>query len=93
MKIQSRGCGRVNNAIKQIADLGGDDSARKLWKKHIGYHRRSIAETAMYRFKALLGEKLKCRKRAYQKAEVLSKYLIINRMNSIGMPKGRWIGV
>jgi len=67
-----------NNALKQIADLRGDDTARKLWKRRIGYHRRSIAETAMYRFKALLGGKLQCRKESYQKAEIFSKYLIIN---------------
>ena len=82
-----------NNAIKQIVDLGGDDTARKLWKRRIGYHRRSIAETAMYRFKALLGGKLQCREKSYRKAEIFFKYLIINQMNSIGMPKGRWIGV
>lgn len=80
-----------NNAIKEITGLGGDDDARKLWKHLKGYHLRSIAETAMFRFKRLFGSSLCCRKLFYQKAEVYAKCLVINRMNKLGMPKGRWV--
>lgn len=80
-----------NDALRQIAGLGEDEDARKLWKKLTGYHKRSIAETAMYRFKKLFGGALACRKELYQKAEIFSKCLVINRMNSLGMPKGEWI--
>lgn len=80
-----------NNAIKEITGLGGDEDARKLWKHLKGYHLRSIAETAMFRFKRLFGSSLSCRKLFYQKAEVYAKCLVINRMNKLGMPKGRWI--
>lgn len=55
--------------------------------------RLSIAETAMFRFKKLFGGSPACRKDRYQKAEVFAKCLVINKMNSIGMPKGKWIGV
>lgn len=82
-----------NDALRQIAGLGEDEYARKLWKKLAGYHRRSIAETAMFRFKQLFGGSLACRKAPYQKAEVFSKCLVINRMNSLGLPKGKWINV
>ena len=40
----------------EIIGLGGDQTARKLWKKLKNYHRRSLAETTMYRFKQLFGE-------------------------------------
>ncbi len=80
-----------NNALKEIVGLGTDEDARKLWKKLKGYHRRSLAETAMFRFKALFGSSLKCRRMSYQKAEVFAKCLAINRMNSLGMPRGKWV--
>jgi len=79
-----------NNAIWEIRGLGGDDAARKLWKILKGYHRRSLGETAIYRLKTLFGGSLKSRKMSNQKAEVYSRCLAINRMNSLGMPKGRW---
>jgi len=84
---------RRNDAIREIAGLGGDEEARKLWKKLTEYHQRSIGETAMYRFKTLFGSGLVCRKEPYQKAEVFAKSLVINRMNTLGMPRGRWVYV
>lgn len=80
-----------NNAIREIVGLGKDEVARKLWKKLNGYHRRSLAETAMFRFKTLFGGSLACRRERYQKAEVFAKCLAINKMNDLGMPLGEWI--
>jgi hypothetical protein len=34
-----------------LQGLGGDDRARKLWKKLRGYHQRSLVETSYSRFK------------------------------------------
>ena len=42
--------------IREIKKIG-----RKKWKEKHKYHRRSISETAMYRFKALFGDKLSSR--------------------------------
>jgi hypothetical protein len=53
---------------------------RKAWKKDIGYHRRSLAETAMYRFKTLLGEKLSSRIFDRQAIEAILKCKILNMM-------------
>lgn len=63
--------------VRSIRKLG-----RKTWKKRIKYHRRSIAETAMYRFKTLLGDRLQSRKFENQWAEVLLKVNIHNRMET-----------
>lgn len=80
-----------NNALFMIRELGDDEGARKLWKKLSRYHKRSLIETAMFRFKTLFGGSLACRQMPNQKAEVYAKCLVINRMNALGMPTGEWI--
>ena len=63
--------------IRGIRKLG-----RRTWKTRIGHHRRRIAETAMYRFKTLLGDRLRSRKFENQWAEVLIKVNILNQMET-----------
>ena len=79
-----------NDALRLIAGLGGDAEARSLWKKLMRYHQRSLVETAMFRFKTLFGSSLSARELKNQKAEVLVKSLALNRMTSLGMPRGIW---
>lgn len=80
-----------NKALLEIRGLGGDDEARKLWKKLKGYHRRSLAETGMYRFKTLFGGDLKSRTFSGQQAEAYVKSQALNIMTSLGMPKSERI--
>lgn len=61
--------------IREIRDVGC-----KRWKKNNSYHRRSISETAMYRFKTLLSDKLSSREFARQAIEAFIKCQILNRM-------------
>ena len=79
-----------NDAIRAIMGLGNDDEARKIWKIMAGYHRRSLGETAFYRWKTLLGEKLQSRKLKNQRGEVYAKSKVLNKMTSLGMPNGHW---
>lgn len=79
-----------NNAILAIAGLGNDEEGRKFWKKLVGYYRRSLAETAMYRFKTLFGGNLAARSERNQRAELYAKSLVMNRLTRLGMPKGKW---
>jgi hypothetical protein len=44
---------------------------RKSWKQNLGYHQRSLAETAMFRLKTLFGDKLSARIFESQGAEAL----------------------
>jgi hypothetical protein len=60
---------------------------RKKWKQESGYHRRSLAETAMSRYKRIVGEKLKAREFARQTTEAFVGVLILNKMTAIGMPQ------
>ena len=62
--------------IREIRKMG-----QKRWKKKNNYHRRSILETAMYRFKTLLGDKLSSREFNRQANEVFIKCKILNQMS------------
>ena len=63
--------------IREIKKIG-----RKKWKKKHKYHRRSVSETAMYRFKALFGDKLSARGFIRQANEVFIKCKILNQMKT-----------
>jgi Transposase DDE domain len=82
-----------NNNLLEIMGLGGDDGARKLWKKLKEYHRRSLAETAMFRFKRMFGGDLKSRSIENQKAESRAKCQVLNIMTRLGMPKSELVAV
>lgn len=55
---------------------------KKRWKKKTKYSRRSLAETAMYRFKVLLGDGLRSRQTSNQMAEAILKCKILNMMST-----------
>lgn len=63
---------------------------RKSWKRHRGYHRRSIAETTMSRFKSTFGGTVKSRNFANQAAELRVKCAVLNRMIQIAKPVTVW---
>jgi transposase len=82
---------------KQLAQLRKDkprDSVRWLqeqlgveaWKTLNNYHRRSLVETAFYRFKQLFGATLMARTTANQRTEALLKCSIMNFMTQLGIP-------
>jgi hypothetical protein len=58
----------------------------KEWKRASGYHQRSKAETAMYRFKQLISAKLSLRNYNAQVGEALAGVKAINKMTGLGMP-------
>jgi hypothetical protein len=57
------------------------------WKRISGYHRRSLAETAMFRIKALFSDKLKNRTFAAQQTEAYLRIGALNKMTGLGMPE------
>ncbi len=60
---------------------------RKRWKQEVGYHRRSLAETAMFRVQTIFGRDLRSRTFSRQITEVRIKCAALNRMTSLGMPE------
>ena len=67
--------------IERIEQVG-----RKEWKIENGYHRRSLSEVAMYRYKTILGGSLNARKFESQVTEVKVGAHILNTFNRCGMP-------
>jgi len=59
---------------------------RKAWKHSSGYHRRSLAETAMSRFKRILGPAISARTFASQTTEIKVRCKILNTMTQLGTP-------
>lgn len=74
-----------DEAIRRIQELGSE--GRSLWKKEVGYHRRSRVETLMFRYKTVLGERLTARRERTQATEVSIKLDALNRMTELGMPQ------
>lgn len=70
-----------DKVVREIKKMG-----RKNWKVKTGYHKRSLAETAMYRIKTILGGVLRARLFETQAVEALLKCHILNQMTSLGMP-------
>lgn len=74
-----------DEAIRGIRRLG-----RQGWKREVGYHRRSLAETAMFRFKQTFGDRLKNRNLNNQKTESRLRCKILNQFTRIGLPRFEW---
>lgn len=54
--------------------------------KESGYHRRSVAETVMFRIKNLLGGHLSLRNYGAQVGEAMAMVNALNRMTLLAMP-------
>ena len=74
-----------DEAIREIRRIG-----RKCWKESIGYHRRSLSETAMYRMKCCFGNKLKNRELPNQRTEARLRSKILNQFPRLGLPLFEW---
>lgn len=70
-----------NEAVTFIGEQG-----RKAWKVQVGYHRRSLNEVTMFRYKTTFTAQMSARKMDNQKTEVLLKCKILNIFRQQGMP-------
>lgn len=75
-----------DSAIRYIRKHG-----KKKWKKVHDYHKRSLAETTMFRYKTILGDKLQSRTYERQCVEALLSCKILNKMTLCGMPESEKI--
>ncbi len=65
----------------------GREAGRGGWKKEAGYHRRSLAETAVMRLKTIFSDRLKAREWRRQETELRVRCAAMNKMTSLGMPR------
>lgn len=67
--------------VRRIRAIG-----RKRWKEELGYHRRSLVETAMFRLKTIFSDKVRSRTFTRQRTELLLRCRALNLMTTLGMP-------
>jgi len=71
-----------NRNIHSIRALG-----RRKWYTRSGYSRRSMVENAVYRYKTIIGRRMRSRSLAGQRVEVKLACQILNTMTELGMPE------
>lgn len=80
--------GRARDAtVARARDVG-----RRQWKKESDYHRQSRAENTFFRYKRLLGARLRRREPGAQAVEVRLSCNVLNRMLELGAAKSYSIG-
>lgn len=70
-----------NEAVEYINAHGS-----KQWKEQNGYHKRSLNEVVMYRYKTIFGGEMNARTMENQRAEAMLKCEILNKYTETGMP-------
>ena len=61
-------------------------TGRAEWKRESDYHRRSLAETQVFRVKTIFGERVSARSFDAQAAQLLIRCAALNHMTHLGMP-------
>jgi Transposase DDE domain len=56
------------------------------WQRCSGYNRRSLIETAMFRYKTIIGRRLNARTLPNQRTEAKIGCAVLNQMTALGMP-------
>jgi hypothetical protein len=79
--IRSPGQRERNRNVRSMRKDG-----RKEWYASSGYSRRSLVENAVFRYKTILGHRMRSRSLGSQRVEVKLACRILNRMARLGMP-------
>ena len=74
-----------NEAVEEIRRFREEGRVR--WKQTSGYHKRSLVETLMFRFKTIMGSELRSKIWENQVTEALIKLQAFNKMTELGMPE------
>ena len=75
--------------LKSLNAKAAKDLGTSSWKVGTGYHRRSLVETAMWRFKKIFTGNLSSRNIRNQRAEIAIKVAILNKLTELGMPDSK----
>jgi IS5 family transposase len=80
-KRRSRSPAR-DRTIRRVKKVG-----QRRWKKESGYHRQGRVENTFFRYKAIIGDRLRARDSLAQATEVLLGCNVLNRMLELGGPR------
>jgi len=75
----------TNQRNQHIATINAD--GRMKWQAATGYGKRSLVETAIGRYKSIIGGRLRARSFAAQQTEVALSCAVLNRMLACARPK------
>ena len=81
-KADDVGARARNATVESVRELG-----RREWKKAEGYHRQARAENAFFRYKQIIGGRLRNRNSQAQTTEVGLAINVLNRMLELGAPQ------
>lgn len=84
--VLPRGRPPLNECLRTRTVRDCKRRGRAAWKKHHSYHRRSLAETGMYRFKTAFGGTLASRSFPRQKNEAILKAKTLNTFRQLAAP-------
>jgi hypothetical protein len=90
-KISQHGNASRPSLSRDVAIRAIRREGRKAWKERVGYHRRSLSETAMQRMKGCFGDHLKNHLLPNQRAELRLRCKILNKFTQLGLPQFEWI--
>ena len=79
--------GSRDRTVEKVQKIG-----RRRWKKESGYGRQGTVENAFFRYKSIIGDRLRARHPRAQETEALLACNILNRMFELGRPVSRAIG-
>ncbi len=80
-------CSARDRTVARIREVG-----RRQWKKESGYHRQGTVENAFFRYKSIIGDRLRARHSKAQESETLIACNILNGMTALGRPASYAIG-
>ena len=76
-----------DRTIMRVKEIG-----RRQWKNESGYHHQARVENTFFRYKTIVGPRLRARHPESQKAEAIIACNILNRMTALGSPESFAIG-
>ncbi len=71
-----------DRTVRRVRKVG-----RRQWKKESGYHLQARVENTFFRYKSIVGDRLRARHPKSQEAEAVIACNILNRMAEIGQPE------
>ena len=73
--------------VARVGEIG-----RRRWKKEAGYHQQARVENAFFRYKSVIGGRLRARHPKAMAEETAMACNILNRMTELGRPSSIAIG-
>jgi len=74
--------GARGRTVRRVRKVG-----RRRWKKESGYHQQARVENTFFRYKSIIGDRLRAGHPKSQEAEAVIACNILNRMFELGRPK------